>query len=90
MTVSTEVEICNLALDRVKEAPINAIDGTDNRAAARWMGRNFATVRDMTLAQFPWRFAVSRAQIANTVTPAPEFGWTNRFPFQTNACGFCL
>lgn len=76
-TVNADVDICNLALDKIKEAPINALD--DNRSAARWMTRNYAPYRDFVLAAFPWSFAIKRAELAADPTP-PAFGYNNRFP----------
>lgn len=75
-TVSSEVDIANIALDMIKEAPIQQMD--DNRAAARWMSRNFYPYRDFVLSTHPWRFALKRASLAADST-APEFGWDNRY-----------
>ncbi len=61
----TVTDICNLALDILKEAPIAAFD-TDTTAVARWMRRNYAETRDAELREHPWRFAIKRRTIYPT------------------------
>jgi hypothetical protein len=75
VTVNTDVEICNLALDRVKEAPIAAL--SDNRAAARWMNRNYTPVRNKIFNVQKWKFATERAELAEDAT-TPAFEWGHR------------
>ena len=74
-TVSTPVEVANLALDMVKEAPITDMD--ENRAAARWMKRNFVPTRNYVLNTQVWKFAMTRASLPEDPTP-PEFEWKRR------------
>lgn len=81
MTVTSEVDIANLALDRLKEQSITSFD--QERSAARWMGRNYAPTRDMTLAAHPWKFAMARAELAEDAA-APLFGWTRKFKLPDN------
>lgn len=64
--------ICNQALDLLKEAPIASID--DERPTARWCKRNFTTTRDATLSMANWNFAMKRASIP-AESDAPAFGW---------------
>lgn len=69
-------DICNMALDILKEAPISSID--DDRATARWFKRNFATARDASLSLADWNFAMDRALLpADTLAPA--FGWDKAY-----------
>lgn len=68
----TETDICNLALDILKEAPISSID--DQRPIGKWCKRNFATQRDAALSVASWNFARTRAAISADAT-APDFGW---------------
>jgi hypothetical protein len=75
-TVTTDVEVANLALDMVKEAPITSMD--DNRAAAKWMKRNFIPARNFMLNKQSWKFAMKRDELAEDAT-APAFEWTRRY-----------
>jgi hypothetical protein len=75
-TVQSEIEVCNLALDMLKEAPITSMD--ENRSAARWMKRNFVPIRNYVTVSYIWKFAMKRAKLAEDPTP-PEFEWRRRF-----------
>ena len=68
----TETDICNMALDILKEAPISSL--TDVRPIASWLNRNFATQRDAALSLANWNFALTRTTLAADAT-APAFGW---------------
>lgn len=70
--MTTETDICNLALDLLKEAPIASM--TENRPMARWFSRNYANARDGLLRQHDWNFARARASLAAD-SGAPAFGW---------------
>lgn len=72
----TETDICNMALDLLKEAPITSID--DDWPVALWLKRNFATCRDGALTLANWNFAMRRESISADAT-APEFGWSYRY-----------
>jgi hypothetical protein len=75
-TVATDLEVCNLALDHLKESPITSLD--ENRAPARWMARNYVATRNMVMVSHIWKFAMDRARIAED--PAkPDFEWEHRF-----------
>jgi hypothetical protein len=67
-----ETQICNLALDILKEAPISSLQ--EERPIARWCNRNFATQRDAALSKANWNFAMKRQNIAADAA-APAFGW---------------
>jgi hypothetical protein len=75
-TVTTEVEVANLALDLVKEAPITSFD--ENRAPARWMARNFKPVSRMVLTTHIWKFAMKRAVLPADNSP-PAFEWRYQY-----------
>jgi hypothetical protein len=77
VTLNTDVEVANLALDMVKEAPIT--DMNENRAASRWMNRNFVPTRNLVLTAHVWKFAMKRAEIAASAT-APAFEWKYAYP----------
>lgn len=71
------VEVCNLALDLLKQDVITSIDsptgGTDV-ICARW----YDQVRRSTLRKHPWNFAATRATLAPNAI-APAFGFTQAF-----------
>jgi hypothetical protein len=48
-----------MALDLLEEEPI--LSQSDNRAAVRWMNRNYGQTRDELLESHPWKFALRRA-----------------------------
>lgn len=76
------VDICNKALDKLGEyGPITSLD--DGNKPANLCKRNWPLVRDMVLRDHPWNFAVRRAVLASA-DPAPEWGFTYRFPFREN------
>lgn len=70
--MTTDTDICNLALDILKESPISSID--DARPVAMWCKRNFSVSRDSLLVRADWNFALKRASLPADVTP-PAFGW---------------
>lgn len=65
-------DICNQALDILKEAPISSL--TDSRPIAKWLNRNFETTRDAALSMANWNFALKRSEIP-AESDAPAFGW---------------
>lgn len=66
MTV-TQTQVCNLALDLLKEAPLGASDlSDDTKAVPRWFNRNWSFARDAVLAAYPWNFAITRAVVEAT------------------------
>jgi hypothetical protein len=73
----TPTDICNLALDIMKEAEITNLE-RDDRSIVRWMKRNFDVSRDSLLARYDWNFALKRAMLTKD-SEAPAFGWLNRF-----------
>lgn len=70
------VAIMNMALDLLEEEPI--LTAEDDRAAVRWMNRNFASIRDALLRQHPWNFATTRASLP-LMEEAPAFGWSRQY-----------
>lgn len=65
-------DICNLALDILKEGPIGSID--DDRPTANWLRRNFEQSRDALLEETEWNFATKRVSLPQDAD-APSFGW---------------
>lgn len=74
--VQSEAEVMNMALDLLIEAPITS--PTDDRPVARWMRRNYPTIRDALIRRHPWNFAIERRQLAADAA-GPEYGWTYRY-----------
>ena len=66
---ASDVAICNLALDLLKEKPISALTGdnlTDTEAlCARW----YDTLRQATLEAYNWNFALVSAEIPRGGAP---------------------
>lgn len=74
--MSSDVTICNLALQRLGEARILSL--SDDSRAARAMNLLYAPTRDGLLRKHPWNFAIKRAAIAADSTN-PAFGYDNAF-----------
>lgn len=70
--MASATDIANLALDILKEAPINSID--EDRPTARLIKRNFEVERDALLEYADWNFAMKRAALPADAE-APAFGW---------------
>lgn len=72
---SSEVDICNLALDYLNQAPITSIDNPTTKTAeacARW----YHATRRALLREHPWNFAIKRAQLPKSTATIP-FGYSN-------------
>lgn len=72
-TPTSPVDISNLALDLLKQAPITSIDtpsSTPEQICARW----YDVSRREMLEKHPWNFAIKRRQLTPNAT-APEFGY---------------
>lgn len=74
---SSEVDICNLALQRLGAKAISSL--SEDSTAGRECNRVYAHARDSELRAHPWNFARVRASIAADAT-APIFGFANSFP----------
>lgn len=77
----SEVDICNLALQRLGAKTITAL--TDDSTAARECNRVYAHARDSELRAHPWSFARKRAELAASAT-APAFGYANQYPLPSD------
>jgi hypothetical protein len=69
----SQVDICNMALDMLREGPINSLTDDDDRAD--WFRRNYPQTRDSLLARHPWNFAIKYASLAEN-TAGPTSQWT--------------
>ncbi|MBL4837753.1 MAG: hypothetical protein JKY34_09260 [Kordiimonadaceae bacterium] len=72
-TVTSEIEVANLALGLVKEPGIGSFD--DPTPASRWFKKHYIPSRHAVLARHRWNFAQTRAAlVADSV--APLFDWS--------------
>lgn len=60
--MASDISICNRALRIVGIAPITAM-GEDGKAGS-WAQATYADSRDALLAEYPWNFAIKRAELA--------------------------
>lgn len=75
-TVHTAVELANLALSHLKEAPIRDFDYSS--VASRWFRNNYAAHRDAYLAMHDWDFATALVRLPAEVEK-PPFRWLNQY-----------
>jgi hypothetical protein len=74
--MTSEVSICNLALQWLGKGRITSLtDGTNEANACK---DNFDAARDFVLADADWTFATKRFELPPSTTP-PPFGFANRF-----------
>lgn len=81
MSVSN-VSICNLALQKLGQARIVALD--EDNSNARHCNVCFETLRDKELRGAMWNFAIKRTTLAASAT-APDFTYTYAFPLPADA-----
>jgi hypothetical protein len=75
--VASEVDICNMALQKLGAARITSLE--DNSRNARACNACYALLRDKELRAHPWNFARKRDQPA-PLADAPAFGYLYAFP----------
>lgn len=75
-TVNTAVEMANLALAHLKEAPIRDFDFSS--VASRWFRNHYAAHRDAYLAMHDWDFATDLTWLAADVE-RPPFRWRYQY-----------
>ncbi|MBN9671695.1 hypothetical protein [Roseibium aggregatum] len=75
-TVNTSVEMANLALAHLKEAPIRDFDFSS--VASRWFRSHYAAQRDACLALRDWDFALTLTHLP-AETEKPPFRWDYQF-----------
>ncbi|MES0811297.1 hypothetical protein ABLO27_17560 [Roseibium sp. SCPC15] len=75
-TVHTSVEMANLALAHLKEAPIRDFDFSS--VASRWFKNHYAAHRDAYLAMHDWDFAIALAKLP-AESAKPPFRWAYRY-----------
>ena len=75
-TVESEIQVAKLACDLIKETPLSSWE--DDTSVGRWMKRNFPIVRNITLSQTPWVFAIRR-EILSRDPVKPAYNWESRY-----------
>lgn len=76
-TATSDVAICNLALQLLGARRVTSL--TEDSPNARSMNSCYTMLRDSELEKHPWRFAMSRAQLAASPIK-PAFHFANAFP----------
>lgn len=77
--MSSDVEICNMALSRVAYTqPI--VSFTEKSKAAELCRVFYAPLRELVLQAFPWPFAESIVALADLGSPAPGWAFRYRYP----------
>lgn len=79
--MSSEVDICNMALDRLGHQTITSLD--QGTKAADLCQRNYPRCRDSLLRAHPWNFAIKRATLALSAT-APNHEFTAQHALPTD------
>lgn len=77
----SEVDICNLALQRLGAKSITSL--SDDSTNARECNRVYAHARDSELRAHPWSFARTRVQLAASST-APTFEYARAYPLPSD------
>lgn len=73
--MSSEVEICNLALAHLGDsATVSSIDPPEGSAQAEHCAKWYPIARDSLLEMQEWGFATTRALLAELVNPFPQWG----------------
>lgn len=77
--MTSVVDVCNKALDKLGQLPITSLD--DGTKPANLCNRNWEIVRDQVLRSHPWNFAVRRTVLApNNEAPAWGFQYKSNLP----------
>lgn len=80
---SSPVDICNLALDDLKQAPIKSVT-TPVSNTEYVCQRNYDTVRRECLFAHPWKFTITRIQLTPNPATTPLFGYAYAYNLPTD------
>ena len=75
--MASKTEIANRALAKLGQPRVANIE-TDNSKAPKALNEMYDQVRDALLAEYPWNFALTRAQLAKDAT-SPAWDWANAY-----------
>lgn len=79
--MSSEVDICNLALARLGDnATVASIDLPEGSAQAEHCARFYAIARDSLLEMHAWKFATRRVQLAKLTVPSWDWAFAYAEP----------
>lgn len=81
-TQATKLEVCNMALDVIREAPAQSL--AVSTAPLRFILRNYDHVVDTTLRSYVWNFAKEKFELSADGTD-PAWGWTYRYRIPNGA-----
>ncbi len=76
MALTSSVEIVNVALAKLGEQAILAFN--DDSVPGRLAQRDYDHYRDALLSEYPWNFAIKRAELAIEL-PAPTYEFANKY-----------
>lgn len=74
----SEVDMCNVALSHLKQAPIRQIDPPTTSVEEK-CAMQYHQVRQETLRCHPWNFATKRVQLTPDSGATPLFGFTHAY-----------
>lgn len=77
MAITSETDICNLALAHLGEAPVVSLN--EESAASRACQLHYEHCRDKLLRAHRWNFATARATLT-ALAEAPDFTWAKQYP----------
>ncbi len=80
---SSPEDICNLALDDLKQLPIKSIT-TPVSNTEQVCARNYDAARRECLFAHPWKFAITRVQLTPNLTTTPLFGYAYAYDLPTD------
>jgi len=80
---TSEVDICNLILDELKQGPINSIE-TPVTKTEYILARNYDQLRRESLYAHPWKFAITRIELTPNPSTEPLFGYTYAYDLPTD------
>lgn len=78
----TKSGIWNLALDTIREAPVQ--DQLTNSSPIKWLNRNYDHARDVLLRSYVWNFAVEFHELNRSVTASWTGGWDYAYELPPN------
>jgi hypothetical protein len=78
MTVTSDTQICNLALTRLGHSTITSL--AQQTKGAILCNLHYTICRDAVLRAHPWNFAIKRAALASDASASIPFEYTYRFP----------
>ncbi len=78
MSVTTDINICNLALTKIGATPISALTGTDKISVA--CNELYEPTRDYLLTKYNWNFAKKRKKLFNLEYVASTIAFVDSSP----------